>query len=644
MFFYINKRKIIFNIIIDYKYKNNLLIFSCKIKILIFIRKTDHFYLKKIMENNLPPGQLTPTEETPSLNKWDKTYQLNFGNNNYKLSMNYDETNIVFRIDKSSAIQKYIYSNKYTLSELISKLYLIPEKYTTTKKLLELYQKYLDNNKVSLIYDEETSQMFLRLKKILDDEEIICDLELKKKFLSNNELISLLYEDVELLKSGKNGRSESFTEDPDFINTINDVKTELKIQNELMQNKHNEIVKEMRKEFSYEINQLKKEKDELKNKYENEIQNLKNQIKNITLQISNQNTSNNQITNQGKNNSFTNFIYDNSHKNLKCSEIFIPNNNECITPFCVFLPIQEQSEFLATYDCRKSKHLIDIYKIPNTTPIITLEGHTNEIRSIRYFANKFCGNDYLISSDLDKNVIIWDIFENYKNIRQLTQATLKYSDKGVILSTLLIFTAKDENFIITSSNNDSDDYTRVYKFEKTQKEKDECLKKLKNTNKNKTLYLLPWYYKDEWYIIELCYKKIEIINLEKNKEYAHLTRLFEEDNHIRGIIYKENYLCCSSTNGYVRVWDLVNKNLYTTIKINKDNLIGIIHWDYDIIIVANYTNNSLDVVSIDNAKLLQQIKTPHNCGVSNIEKVSCSSSKVRIISVSKDKALRFWSV
>ena len=55
-------------------------------------------------------------------------------------------------------------------------------------------------------------------------------------------------------------------------------------------------------------------------------------------------------------------------------------------------------------------------------------------------------------------------------------------------------------------------------------------KKLKNTNKNKTLYLLPWYYKDEWYIIELCYKKIEIINLEKNKEYAHLTRLFEEDN------------------------------------------------------------------------------------------------------------------
>ena len=592
------------------------------------------------MENNLAPALLTPTEETNSLKKCDKTYQLPLGNIDYKLSISYDESSILFRIEKTNTVRKHFYSKKYTLSELISKLYLLPNLYPTTQKVLELYQKYLDKNKVSLIYDEKTTQMFLRLKKTLEDEEITCDLELKQTCLSSKELINILYEEVELVKSSKS-RTESFAEDPDFLNKINDFKEEIKIQNELMKNKHNEVVKEMRNEFSKEINELKKEKDELKNKYENEIQSLKDQIKNINIQISNQNPSNNQINNNNKN-SVTNYIYDNSHKLLKCSEIYIQNNNEYITPFCIFLPIQQKSEFLATSDFRNSKYIIEIYKIPNTTPINTLYGHTNNIRSIRYFANKFRGNDYLISTDLDKNIIIWDIFDNYKNIRQLTQSILKYSDKGVILSTLLIFTAKEENYIITSSNNDSEDYTRVYKFEKN-KEKEDCIKKLKNTNKNKTLYLIPWYFKDEYYIIELCYKKIEIINLEKNKEYAHLKCRFEEDNHIRGIIYEENYLCCTSTNGFIRIWDLIDKNLYRSIKINKDNLVGIIQWDYDILMVANHTNNSLDVVSIENAKLIEQIKTPHSDGVSNIEKVN-NDNKVKIISVAKDKTLRFWTV
>lgn len=57
----------------------------------------------------------------------------------------------------------------------------------------------------------------------------------------------------------------------------------------------------------------------------------------------------------------------------------------------------------------------------------------------------------------------------------------------------------------------------------------------------------------------------------------------------RFIYSKDNigYLCCSSTNGYVNIWDLYNKKIIKVIEIDKSWLMNIIQWSDKYIIVAD---------------------------------------------------------
>ena len=583
------------------------------------------------MEDNEPPP--LRTDKIP-FREIDRTYLLMLDNIEYKLSIEYSEVSIKFRIEKNIPLIKDYYSTQFSLKEIISKLFLIEKQYPTIKKVLDLYQKYLEDRKVSLKYDEKKKVMILKLKKILEYDEVECELELNQICLSTNELINMIIENAEKRQNyvGKGGNIDNFAFTNKMQDQINRVKSEI-------ENKQKSLIENLKNELLTEIKNLKDEKEQMKNKYESEINSLKNEIQKIKYELSTKNEIINKMYKFVEQDSKINFSFNNSPEFLECQTEYIENNNDIITPFCVFIPIKNQTELIATYDYKNSKHIIEIYKINNNSPISSLEGHSNSVRSIRYFVNNFSYNDYLISSDIDGNIIIWDISKDYEDIRQLK---IKYN--GSILSTLLLFNIKNENFIITSSNNESDDYSSVYRFENNTSDKDNCLKKLKNTNKNSTLYLLTWNYKDECYIIELCNKKICVINFEKNKEYANLVCKHEEDYHIRGIIYSDNYLISSSFNGYVRVWDLVSKSLFKTIKINNDKLFGVVHWDKELIIVANYTNNSLDIISLEKEKVIKEIKTPHNDGVTIIEKIYSAFNGNIIVSVAKDKTLRLWSI
>ena len=96
--------------------------------------------------------------------------------------------------------------------------------------------------------------------------------------------------------------------------------------------------------------------------------------------------------------------------------------------------------------------------------INSLSGHNNKIRTIRYFINDKDKNEYLISADDDKIVIIWDINNNF-NIKQ--KINTKYG--GNIYSCLLIFPKNSEDdYIITSTFNksgkDEDSASKLYSF------------------------------------------------------------------------------------------------------------------------------------------------------------------------------------
>ena len=57
---------------------------------------------------------------------------------------------------------------------------------------------------------------------------------------------------------------------------------------------------------------------------------------------------------------------------------------------------------------------IAIFSLLEEKKILSIEGHTKRITTIRYFKNDKDNTEYLISADKSKLVFIWDIVDNYK--------------------------------------------------------------------------------------------------------------------------------------------------------------------------------------------------------------------------------------
>ena len=111
--------------------------------------------------------------------------------------------------------------------------------------------------------------------------------------------------------------------------------------------------------------------------------------------------------------------------------------------FEIFISYKDNKEYLVSPNTNNYK--LDIYNLINNQLITSLSGHKNHIWTIRYFINNKNKNEYLISADDNKIVIIWDISNNY-NIKYTINT--KYGHQ--ILSCLLIFPHNsDDNYIIT---------------------------------------------------------------------------------------------------------------------------------------------------------------------------------------------------
>ena len=204
--------------------------------------------------------------------------------------------------------------------------------------------------------------------------------------------------------------------------------------------------------------------------------------------------------------------------NLKFN-LNITNNNTKFgwnDKFEIFICYKDNKEYLISPN--KNNYNLDIFTLLNNQIISSLKGHKNNIRTIRYFINKKNYNEYLISGD-DKIVIIWDI-TNYYNIKY--QIDTKYEDN--IYSCLLIFPHNiDDNYIITSTYNESDDIdkssTKIYSLSDG-----EFIKYINNTNNDEIYYLLSWYNKknNKYYIIQFSFEKIIINNIIEEELYSEL--------------------------------------------------------------------------------------------------------------------------
>ena len=393
-------------------------------------------------------------------------------------------------------------------------------------------------------------------------------------------------------------------------------------------------------EFNKYNNNIIKDINEIIN--DNNINNKFNKIINIYNKMNN--NKNNKI-NYNINNEYNNKInykYEKDPNNLKYI-LDITNNNDYYSAndiFEVFISYKDNKEYIISPNI--NNHNLDIFIIFDNKKIKSLNGHTNKITTVRYFINNKDYNEYLTSADYSKIVIIWDITNNY-NIKY--RINTQYDD--AIFSCLLVFPHNNnDNYIITSTRSNSDyndkSATKIYSLNNIN-----FFRYINNTNNIVICYLLSWYNKrnNKYYIIQLAKEKIIINNLLEDEIYSEL--IHEPENyHNSGFIYKKDdndYLCSSSFNGYINIWDLYNKNIYKVINTNNCCLYHINQWNNKYIIVANFYKECFKIIDIDN-NIIKDIEKKHSDNVICVKKIYHPKYGESLLSASRDKTIKLWTL
>ena len=171
---------------------------------------------------------------------------------------------------------------------------------------------------------------------------------------------------------------------------------------------------------------------------------------------------------------------------------------------------------------------------------------------------------------------------------------------------------------------------------------------INNTNNNNIFYLLSWYNKknNKYYIIQFCYLKIIINDLIEDELYSELKQEPETD-HFSGFIYNKNdndYLCSSSKNGYINIWDLYNKNIFKIINTNNCKLAHIIQWNNKYIIVADVNNKSFKVIDLEENKIIFDIGGQHTNEVKSIKKIYHPLYGESLLSAADDNIIKLWTI
>ena len=443
-------------------------------------------------------------------------------------------------------------------------------------------------------------EMALVLKITIMFDEIESKLYLKENQLTNEEMIKILFNEIRDLKTKK-------------LLQLNPVNAENKNQENNQENiKKDEIINKLvakNEELELKINQLITENKTIKAnleqclKYIKEKKNKKKQKEELEQKMKEEND---------------NFIKQNINvefkekpQNLKLRETLTSNASSCnnLAKFAVYIGIQDHIEYLVYNN--KNNNNLDIMRIKDKTVINSLKGHNSNTIVIKYYLrnNK---EEYILSSDKNELVIIWDI-QNFYSKKYTIQA--QYS--GDIYDALLLFNVFNKDYIVLS-NYASNEYSKLYEF----KENTPFVRNIHGTNDHITYFMIPWLYQNKYYLIECSYNKIFINNMFEDENYANLS-LDPEGSHYCGYLYNDNYLCVSEYNQqFVRIWDLAKKVIYK--QINYEGTYNtcsyeIIPWN------SNYSifgcDRSFVIVDINEGKMVKKIDIQNSDEIRGVKKI-----------------------
>ena len=547
-----------------------------------------------------------PISFTPINNlKERKEYELKLNEDIYRLTLEYSlDDNIYFKIRQINNLSFYYYKNSFNYEEITKKLSLLKDHYDDTSKIIKFIDTAMTKNKFKLRFNENSKKMELYLKRVLDFDEIECFLYLEEQKLTNEEMLKILFDEIKDIKM-KGLSNNNFNKNDDYNNLLKQNQLNIDYIKDL-EEKIKTIIKE-KNEMKEEINTLKEENKrliELINKHENFIN---ERIKEINRDKKEKEKIKEEENNFIKNNIEISFKDDPNY--LKFSDTLTKDNkigNGSFYNFDVFIGLKDHIEYLIYTNDNNN---LDIMRIKDKTIITSLKGHNGTVYVIKYY-KKENKEEYILSSDENSLVIIWDI-QNYYNKKYSFQ-----SNNGRLFDASLLFNIFNKDYILLPSY-EPNNFTKLYEF----KEDTPFIKNIYGTNENNCFYALPWFYNNKYYIIQVGDDYVLINNLFENENYGKLS-MGKMSNQIFCCLYKNNYLCVTSSSyNIIRVWDLVNKVIYKQIEYQGKYAGGyeMIHWNDKYSIIG--ADSQFVVLDIEEGKIIKQYKNENLniCGVKKIK-------------------------
>ena len=612
-----------------------------------------------------------------------KEYNIKSENDSYILRIEIDNKYISFILTKLNEKINCNFKSKYDLLTIVNKLTLNPSKHRDLNEILEIFDQVYLKNKLSIVkVDDNTISLIIKFNIIF--EEVTHEIKLYKIYMNNDDKFNLLYNEIKILQNkidsvttNKNNDIEQLKKKlSDMDSTLNKKNEEINIIKESIKG-NNLFMKEQKEILMRQDNVLKDINNRLIQK-ENQVKLLTDKlqekeviINNLEIIIKNKEVNDNEITYQLKNtineiNNDLNIKYNeliNLISNLEHNEFIKKINykfekdpqglkfrqNVNVTNasygwndiFEVYISRKDNKEYLVSPN--NNNYKLDVISLLENKITISLSGHNNHIRTIRYFINNINSEEYLISADNDIIVIIWEITYDF-NMK--FKINTNYSDN--IYSCLLLFDLINENnYIVTSSYAQLEDNdksaTKLYSLENGQ-----LIKYIIYSNKSAVYYLLSWYNKNnnKYYIIQFTFKAILINSVVDDELYCELIQE-PEDNHLSGFIYNldnKDYLCSSSYNGYINIWDLFNKSIHKIISTNDCVLCHIIQWNNKYSIVADYDNKSFKIIDFEKGQVVKDIKGEHTDKVPCIKKIYHPLYGESLLTSGQDNTIKLWSL
>lgn len=294
--------------------------------------------------------------------------------------------------------------------------------------------------------------------------------------------------------------------------------------------------------------------------------------------------------------------------------------------FEVFKSLKNKVLYLITKEISN----LNIYTIIDNK-IYTILKHPKELVLFKYFTNNI-DKEILISST-ENNIFIYDPSKQFNLI-------LLINSKLVINNILLIFNNKKEDYIIYSHNN----WLASLSLLKTGK----AIKFIDNTKKCNDKCLIYWYNKknEKCYLILLCFQKILIVNILEDEIYAET--IFEYGSiNFHGLTYsKDNtdYLCFSSFNGYITIFDLDNKNIYKKIYCPKCRLIEIFSLSERYLVSSNYNLSEFIIIDLEEGKIVSSYRSVYEDCIYNAKTINIEKYGKCILTCGSNKKIHLWKI